>query len=241
MNIKEHYDRHLGNFYAWMVGEFQEKQLEQQLFFNTNKIFPLNTKRAIDLGCGHGLQAISLAKLGFEVDAVDFNFQLVKELEKNRGDLNIRIHQCDLLKFVTEFNKTVDIITCMGDTITHLSDTNSIQELIKLCFKTITDRGKLILSFRDLTKELVEEQRFIPVRSEANKIHTCFLEYFSDHVIVYDILYTQENGKWKQSMSWYPKLRISSDKLEELLTQNFFHVIHKEEINRMQYIIAEKR
>lgn len=33
MTVKEHYDRHLGNLYAWMLGDFNEITQEQKDFF----------------------------------------------------------------------------------------------------------------------------------------------------------------------------------------------------------------
>ena len=69
MNAKNHYDQHLGNFYSWMLGDFDEKQKEQENFFWRNGIKPVSRKVAFDLGAGNGLQAISLAKLGFAVTA----------------------------------------------------------------------------------------------------------------------------------------------------------------------------
>ena len=56
-----------------MVGNFSEKQQTQEDFFIRNGITPKGNKVAIDIGAGNGLQSISLAKLGFEVIAVDFN------------------------------------------------------------------------------------------------------------------------------------------------------------------------
>ena len=38
MNAKNHYDQHLGNFYSWMLGVFDEKQKEQEDFFLRNGI-----------------------------------------------------------------------------------------------------------------------------------------------------------------------------------------------------------
>src|ERR1700761_2195645 len=96
MNAKEHYDHHLGYFYSWMVGDFDEKQKEQEAYFNSNNIHPVSTKVAIDLGAGYGLQSISLAKLGFCVVAVDFNKQLLHELEQRSKGFKIPIIEGDI-------------------------------------------------------------------------------------------------------------------------------------------------
>jgi 2-polyprenyl-3-methyl-5-hydroxy-6-metoxy-1,4-benzoquinol methylase len=240
MNVKEHYDHHLGNFYSWMAGDFDTRQSEQQQFFQRNRIVPLKTKIAIDLGCAHGIQAVSLAKLGFKVEAVDFNLQLTKELSENKGELKIQINQVELLAFMKAFQGKVDVVTCMGDTITHL-DKASLYNLIETLPEKLITGGKLIVSFRDLRHVLRNEQRFFIVRSDEHRIHTCFIEYFPDHVKVYDILNTLEKGCWKQTVSWYPKLRIDEKEVRSLLSRNLFRVIHAEKIGGMISLIAEKK
>lgn len=240
MNAKQHYDHHLGNFYSWMVGDFHVRQSEQEIFFKQNNIRPFRTGIAVDLGCGHGLQAISLANLGFQVEAVDFNSQLIEELRQNAGKLTIRSHLKDLLEFIQGFTNSADVITCMGDTITHLSDRASIEALIKAASKKLVYGGKLIISFRDLTEELKEEQRFFLVQSDDDRLHTGFLEYFPDHVKVYDILNCKVQGQWRQTVSWYPKLRINQNEMKSLLTKHLFDIVHSDIHNRMIYLIAEK-
>jgi hypothetical protein len=49
MTAQEHYDKHLGGFYSWMVDNFEEKQKEQQQFLEKEHIKPASTKLAIDL------------------------------------------------------------------------------------------------------------------------------------------------------------------------------------------------
>jgi SAM-dependent methyltransferase len=239
MNVKEHYDHHLGNFYSWMAGDFVVKQSEQQQFFQRNDILPIKTNIAIDLGCGHGIQAVSLARLGFKVEAIDFNVQLTEALTKNKATLEINIHRQELLTFMKEFQKEVDVVTCMGDTITHL-DRASLYTLVETVPDKLIPGGVLIISFRDLTPELKNEQRFFIVRSDEQRIHTCFLEYFPDHVRIYDILNTFEKGNWQQRLSWYSKLRIDERELRSLLSKNLLDVIHVENFGGMTYLIARK-
>src|SRR5690349_7289031 len=119
MTAKEHYDHHLGNFYAWMVGDFTQKQLEQQQYFVSHQIFPSANKIAFDLGAGHGLQTIALARLGFTVRAVDFNKQLLDELASRKENFPIEIFEQSIFSFLEATNEKPELIVCMGDTLTH--------------------------------------------------------------------------------------------------------------------------
>jgi cyclopropane fatty-acyl-phospholipid synthase-like methyltransferase len=241
MNVKDHYDKHLGNFYAWMIGDFYEKQLAEQRFFSSNQILPSTSKIAIDLGCGHGLQAISLANLGFTVRAIDFNDQLLDELYRQKNKLPIEVIKSDILSFLDKHEEKADVIVCMGDTLTHFESFKDVETFIQRCSMLLVPKGKLILSFRDLTTALEGEQRFISVKSDENKILTCFLEYFPDYVLVHDILFEREKENWKQKISTYPKLKISSERVMEVCAQNKLQMIHHATINRMIYLICERR
>ena len=104
----------------------------------------------------------------------------------------------------------------------------------------LTDSGKLILSFRDLTYELRDEKRFIPVRSDENKIFTCFLEYFKDRVKVYDIVNEKFNGVWKQKINCYDKIKISEEEIKTILKMNKFKINFFDIKNGFITIICEK-
>lgn len=216
-DVFDHYDNHLGPVYSWMVGDFEEASGTSAAFFGQLGLQPLESGTAIDLGCGHGLQTIPLARLGFSVTAIDQCRVLLDELTSKSDQLAIRTVHGDLLMFSDFVDKPVDAIVCMGDTLTHL---NSIEDVLSLFASVATglaDKGWYCLSFRDYTStELSGTSRFIPVRSDDNRIHTCFLEYDSGVVHVHDVLNTRCSGEWKLSVSKYSKLRLAPQEIIEM-------------------------
>jgi 2-polyprenyl-3-methyl-5-hydroxy-6-metoxy-1,4-benzoquinol methylase len=240
MTAKEHYDLHLSNFYSWMCGDFTEKQGEQLHFFSSHKILPGLNKLAFDLGSGHGLQSVPLAHLGFSVRAIDFSSELLHELNGNKGDLDIQTTTSDILHYLKATSEKAELIVCMGDTLTHLESHYDVGILITEISEHLLTKGKVVLSFRDLSQELTGDQRFISVKSDDHRTLTCFLEYFERHVQVHDILHEKQNGTWKQSVSSYPKLRLNENMVTEMLNKNGLRIISTTTINRLIYLVAEK-
>ncbi|WP_459212184.1 class I SAM-dependent methyltransferase [Aquimarina rhabdastrellae] len=240
MTVKKHYDEHLSNFYSWMIGDFEKKQKEFQSFLKKNKIHPYHTKTAIDLGAGHGIQSISLSKIGFNVIAIDFNKKLLEELELNSRNAAIKIVNDDIRNVSTYNKEHPELILCCGDTLTHLESKEEIQMFIKNCITSLIHKGKMILSFRDYTTELIDQKNCIPVKSDENRILTCILDYEPEKVKVTDLLHEKINDEWKQKVSSYYKVRVSPFEIEKIMKDNGMNIIFHESIHQMHTIIAEK-
>lgn len=238
--VKSHYHHHLGYFYSWMVGDFEIKSEEQKAFFQRNNIIPRYAKSAVDLGCGHGIQSVALARLGFNVTAIDFNKTLLNELNL-KSIQGIHTIEDNLIDFDLHLRQAPELIVCMGDTLTHLGSQTEVITLLTKVREKLSAGGKLVLSFRDLSSPLIGNQRFLPVKSDENRIHTCFLEYFQDHVQVHDLLHERVDSQWKQKVSSYPKLILTSYLLNAFLNDIGLEVIHEEVINRMIHLIAMKK
>ena len=63
----------------------------------------------------------------------------------------------------------------MGDTLTHLPQLSSVEQLFSLAAESLGPKGKFIATFRDYTSPLAGNGRFIPVKSDSDRILTCFL------------------------------------------------------------------
>ncbi len=224
----------------WIYGGFEKKVEENRKFFAGKGIKPVSNGIAVDLGAGTGFQSIPLAELGFSVTAVDFSKKLLLELESKKSGHNIKIIKDNILNFDSYTDLRPELIVCMGDTLTHLESIKSVEDLVKNCSRVLAEKGKLILTFRDLTIELQDENRFILLSGCDNKIFTCFLEYYPDYVRVYDIVLEKENGRWNQHISFYDKIKISLENIKTIINKSGLEEVFIENKNGLITFIASK-
>ena len=240
MTVKEHYDNHLGNFYSWFAGDFDKNKDSFREMCIHHHIKPYGSGCAIDLGAGHGIQSIALAELGFKVKSLDFNKQLIDELKSRIKNLPIEVIEDDLKNMGQYSIPKPELIVCCGDTLSHLGSFAEIVKLIEDSFALLITNGRLIFTFRDYSTELVDTNRFIHVKSDPQKILTCFIEYFDDRVRVTDLLYEFEDNRWIQKISSYYKTRISRNFVLKSLKDSGFKVDFDNLENGMVTIIGQK-
>ena len=224
----DHYAGHLGPIYTWMVGDIDAALSRSAVELDA---LPLPSKlggTAVDLGTGFGLHAIPLARRGFSVVAMDTCDSLLQELDARKELLPIRTVNADLLAFRKYVAAPVDVILCMGDTLTHLPNLACLESLFRDAAASLSQGGLFVATFRDyVSTPLQGDARFISVRSDAERILTCFLEYAESTVTVHDLLHQREGGSWRLRVSSYPKLRLSPQWVVERLNSLGLSVLHE--------------
>jgi SAM-dependent methyltransferase len=239
-SVADHYRSHLAPVYAWMSGGLDaaigrgEAEIEN--------ILPDLSRgsRAVDLGAGFGMHSIPLARRGCEVLAIDTSSHLLEELKGLAGSLPITVVEDDLLAFQRYLHGTPDVILCMGDTLTHLPDRASALELFALAAATLRPGGTFISTFRDYTSASIGNGRFIPVKSDADRILTCFLEYAADHVDVHDLLHERKGDSWQLKVSTYRKLRLNPEWISASLRERGFSLRTEPGPSGMIRLVATK-
>ena len=207
--VQEHYEQHLGPVYTWMAGDLQAAVARNREELRGLGLVATEHGTALDLGAGPGGYTIPLAEAGYTTLALDTCTPLVSELRARAVGLPIRVIQDDLLTF-RQYAEQAAVILCMGDTLTHLPSQEAVGRLLRDVAATLTRPGFFCATFRDYhTTELQGAARFIPVRSDEQRILTCFLEYAADHVTVYDVLQERDETGWHLSVSDYPKIRLA--------------------------------
>ncbi|WP_295672069.1 hypothetical protein [uncultured Mucilaginibacter sp.] len=128
----------------------------------------------------------------------------------------------------------------LGRYLTHLDSATEVEQLLYYCCDTLSAGVKLLLSFRDYTTELLDNEHFIPVKNDEIRILTCFLEYFPEKVGLIDLLYEKILTGWKQSLSSYEKIRLKPAFVRNCLTKSGLEIIFDGTVNRMVTVIAIK-
>jgi len=236
----DHYESLLADHYTWLFGGFEVKCAESKKFFNLYNIKPGANGEAIDLGCGSGFQSIPLAQIGFNVTSIDLSAKLLAELSENKSDLSITTINDDLNNFHLHCTENVELIVCMGDTLTHLETKDDVKKLFEKIYNHLESEGVLILTYRDLSFELKELERFFPVKSADSKIFMCFLEYGKKKVKVHDIVYEKKINDWSLKKSFYQKLRLPDDWVINQLKIKGFLIKHSSSDKGLSTIIATK-
>jgi SAM-dependent methyltransferase len=235
-----HYETHLGPVYSWMLGDLDAAFARGAAEIDDLSL-PAARGTAVDLGAGLGLHCLSLAKRGFDVIAIDNCQVLLDDLQSRGRDLAIAIHLADLVDFRRFLAKQAQVIVCMGDTLTHLPALSAVESLLAAVAASLPRGGVFAATFRDYaTSELRGVQRFILVRADESRILTCFLEYQDELVVVHDLLHEKENGRWRQAISSYPKLRLAPAWVISKLSELTFSVTRDTTPSGMVRIVATK-
>jgi SAM-dependent methyltransferase len=240
MSVREHYEKHLGHFYSWMTGDFQAKQMQFQNLLQSRSVKPETTRLAIDLGAGHGIQSVALAHLGYEVIAVDFNQQLLNELKENVRGLAVEAVNDDIRNIKKYADRKPELISCCGDTLTHLDSVEEIAQFIADVSASLSKNGKFIVSFRDYSQNVRFEPVIIPVKSDDSRILTVILHHQNEKVQVTDLLYERKDETWTTAISSYYKTVISPAQVKTLLESNGMRVLFSEVVNGMVTMVGER-
>jgi precorrin-6B methylase 2 len=238
--VSEHYDKVLSDVYSWMSGGFENAINRNIDFLSRHQLSPGGSGIAIDLGAGCGFQSIPLARVGYQVTAIDIDAKLLDELNDNRGNLPINTVQDDLVNFDRISPEGAELIVCMTDTIVHLESKEKVVSVFGKVYWALESQGKFVLTFRDLTHELKDLDRFMLVRSDESTIFMCFLEYEPDTVKVHDLVYKNSAGGWELIKGFYRKLRLSESWITGQLRNRGFKKVESSSEDGLVTVIATK-
>ena len=208
-----------------MFGDFEAKVTEQRALLERLGVSARPSGGlAVDLGCGSGFQSVALARLGFRVLAVDFSRRLLAELNDRARGLPVEAIAGDIRDVARLVPAGIELVVCMGDTLAHLEGEADLDRVFHGVAGRLMAGGRLVLTFRDLSGELRDLDRVIPLGAWDDLVMTCFLEYEASTVKVHDLIWVRQPDGWRFRKGVYRKLRLAPARVTARLTAAGFAV-----------------
>ena len=214
--VLKHYDEVLGSVYSWTLGSHQARvDASEVLFAGLLGRFEAAQpqKRALDLGCGTGVQTLALARLGLAVCGIDFSDTMLAEYRERTASVGAQAHKLDIANF--DVGSGFDAAVCLGDTVSHLQSWEAVDGMFKSVAAALAPGAGFILATRDHSRVYRGDERFILVRADEQRSLTCFVEDAGPHIRVTDLLHSRVAGETKLVANSYLKLRVSPNQLLE--------------------------
>jgi 2-polyprenyl-6-hydroxyphenyl methylase / 3-demethylubiquinone-9 3-methyltransferase len=109
-----------------------------------NQRAPLTAKKVLDVGCGGGILAESMAKLGATVTGIDMSDAALKvaKLHLHESGVTVDYQRSTVEEFAAHHAEQFDIVTCL-EMLEHVPDPSSV---VAACAKLVKPNGDVFFS-----------------------------------------------------------------------------------------------
>lgn len=122
--------------------------------------------RVLDAACGIGMSAIPLARLDFEVVAVDASAGMLAQAQdfaEYFGILDkITFERGELMELTQLVSGPFDAVICKGDALPHLLLDDEIETALLSMYELLRPGGTLVIGMRDFASLMEYRPRFLP-------------------------------------------------------------------------------
>lgn len=140
VNIRNFFDNNYRNYeHYWWKGDnrysVSEKDHTPFYAFILSEARRIGHGNALDLGAGEGADSIRLAKLGFEVDAIEMSPVGAKKIQLLANDMQLKLNViCEDIEKIEPI-KQYDIVMCNG-VLHYVKNKNVVIEKMQRCTKS---------------------------------------------------------------------------------------------------------
>ena len=242
--VMRHYDEVLGSVYSWTLGSLAARVSASEALFG--RLLGLaggggehsSQERALDLGCGTGVQTMALARLGYVVTGIDFSDTMLREYRARTASLRATSHKSDISHF--DVGRGFDAAVCLGDTVSHLQSWDAVDGMFDSLSSALAPGAGFVLATRDHSRVYHGDERFLLIRADEQRSLTCFIEDAGEHIRITDLLHTREDGKTTMVANSYLKLRVSPKRLITHMTRAGLSLVSHEQWKGVHVIFARK-
>jgi glycine/sarcosine N-methyltransferase len=181
LKSSEIFYNNISGFYDGMIN-FSSSLLKRKDLLN--KFTAGKIKTAADLGCGTGLDSISLAMNGIAVNGFDISAEMIRQAKlnaKKAGLKNISFHKSSVEKIPSAYHNKFDLAVSLGNTLANLNEKKLCDAVLKIN-KLLDKEGILIIQVLNYAKLLKDNERIVNINSANDELFVRFYDFFPGYI-----------------------------------------------------------
>ncbi len=177
------------DFYAELADHYDDMTRFQERLESETRVLALWQKKlgcrnVVDVGCGSGLHAIGLAKLGLEVLAVDPSSAMLQRAQENAAARHVKIQfrTWTMQKLASRLSEPRDAVFCLGNTLPHMLSTRSLQAGLASLYHSLKADGALILQLLNYDQVLQRQERIVQISRSNDMEYIRFYDFLKSKI-----------------------------------------------------------
>jgi len=157
-------------------------------------------KSAADVGCGTGVDSISLSQHGLNVTSFDPSLEMINTARTNSEKHNCKIdfHNYSANEIPKTFYNKFDLVVSLGNTLANIPFTKIEKSVAKL-FKLLKKDGKILIQILNYEKILKEKERIVNITKNDDEYFIRFYD-FGKKELTFNILKFNSNQTSKKEL-----------------------------------------
>jgi ubiquinone/menaquinone biosynthesis C-methylase UbiE len=217
------------NFYN-SASVYYDKMIDFESALQKRKILLSNfienkIKSVADVGCGTGVDSISLAQLGLNITAFDPSFEMINIAKENSKRLKTQIdfYNYSASDIPKNFYNKFDLVVSLGNTIANIPN-SLIDKSVSKLYKMLKKNGRVLIQVLNYEKILKEKQRIVNITKKDNEYFIRFYD-FNKKDITFNILKFNADQTTKKELISTKIFPYTSKELKKVFKETGFKKI----------------
>ncbi|HEY8463858.1 MAG TPA: methyltransferase domain-containing protein [Bacillota bacterium] len=121
-------------------------------------------RRILDVACGSGEYTLVLARLGYQVSAIDLDAAMVAKVRQKARDQGVKVEvvQGDMLQLRQAVSGDYDLIFCIGNSLVHLDGSEPIRQFLVAVRSLLHPKGVAVFQIINYDWVLAQQVNSLP-------------------------------------------------------------------------------
>lgn len=135
-------------------------------------------KSVADVGCGTGVDSISLFQLGLNVTAFDPSIEMINVAKENCINTNTQIdfNNYSASEIPKTFYNKFDFVVSLGNTVANINQKQLEQSLVRF-YKMLKSDGNILIQILNYEKILKDQERIVNITKKDNEYFIRFYDF----------------------------------------------------------------